>query len=148
MSARILVTGSRDWVDSDPIYAALQAAGAWLHARGVWRSGERSAELVLVHGDARGLDRMAADIATSWGWTPEPHAADWNRHGNAAGPIRNAEMVALGADICLAFPFPRPAGKHGKSGTEDCYTRALAIGIPTFITPGVPGSFVTPGVPR
>ncbi len=134
MSARILVTGSRDWTDWRVIDRAMSAAFAWLnygHATMPFRP-------VLVHGAARGADTIAAGLARLAHWDVEGYPADWDRHGKAAGPIRNAEMVALGADICLAFPFPRPPGKAGTSGTEDCYTRALAAGIPTWIFPGRP----------
>ena len=45
-----------------------------------------------------------------------------------AGPIRNAEMVALGAEMCLAFHRAIAASR----GTKDCARRALAAGIPTY----------------
>lgn len=55
--------------------------------------------------------------------------ADWDKHGKAAGPIRNSEMVnealVRSANIpitCFAFPY-------GKStGTRDCMRKALAAG--------------------
>jgi hypothetical protein len=73
----------------------------------------------------------------------EPHPADWKEHGDAAGPIRNAEMVddSRGYNECLAFvmlcakpglcyrhgkPWPKP---HITHGTADCIDRAEAHGI-------------------
>jgi hypothetical protein len=55
--------------------------------------------------------------------TVEPHPGDWHQHGRATGPIRNAEMVATGADICLAFPG------DDSVGTWDCVKKAARAGI-------------------
>ena len=44
-------------------------------------------------------------------------------------PIRNAEMVAAGAEMCLAFHRAISSSK----GTKDCARRALAAGIPTYL---------------
>jgi hypothetical protein len=88
---RILVTGSRDWMNEEAIRAHLQCFHTWIPAR-------------LVHGACRsGADAMADRIATEWGWEVERHPADWRQFSKSAGFRRNAEMVALGADLCLAF---------------------------------------------
>jgi hypothetical protein len=59
----------------------------------------------------------------------EPHPADWTRYGKKAGMIRNAEMVAAGADICLAFPG------NASVGTWDCIRKAADAGIHVRIYP-------------
>lgn len=77
----------------------------------------------MVHGGARGADALADEIARHWGWTPEAHPADWDCFGRSAGHRRNTEMVALGADVCLAFPL-------GESrGTRGCMRLAAIAGI-------------------
>lgn len=129
---RILVTGSREWSDEIAVINALNLAAFMLQAAQL-----REPEITLVHGGAQGLDAIAARIARSRGWIVEEHRADWRVHGKAAGPVRNAEMVKLGADLCVAFPVPLPSGKNGISGTTDCYRRAIAAGIPTLVLPGV-----------
>jgi hypothetical protein len=82
----------------------------------------RGREITLVHGAARGVDTLATDNAEAWGMTIEAHRADWRKHGRAAGPRRNQEMIDAGADLLIAFP--------GGKGTEDCVARAEAAGIP------------------
>lgn len=119
MTLRILVTGSRSWTDRDAIRRALEAtleqcAGDCF---------EDISEVTVVHGAARGADRIAGEIAAELGCTVESHPADWSRHGRNAGPIRNVEMIRLGADILLAFPM-------GPSvGTRHCMATAKAAGI-------------------
>ena len=123
---RVLVTGSRDWTDPAPIYRALY------YQRMI--AGERG--LIIVHGDcATGADA----IADRWGrqfypgtTTLERYPADWKRHGKGAGPMRNQVMVNLGADVCLAFPFP------DSRGTRDCMRRAEEAGIRVEVFEGHP----------
>ena len=68
---------------------------------------------------------MAAEVANRWGWTVEAYPADWDGDGKAAGPKRNARMVAAEprADVCVAFVLP------GARGTWDCARRAVDAGI-------------------
>lgn len=118
---RILVTGSRDWQDRETIGHAL------LDVRDKPRPGVAS-RMVLVHGDCpTGADAIANEWAQRWGWDVEPHPADWETHGKAAGPRRNQQMVDLGADICLAFPLP------DSRGTRHCMAAAGRAGIPVHI---------------
>lgn len=111
---RVLVTGSRNWTNEAAVYSALTE---------LIRTSNR---ITVVHGACpTGADAIAHHWATSVpGATAEPHPAEWDRHGKAAGPIRNQQMVDLGADVCLAFLL-------GESrGTRDCMRRAEAAGIP------------------
>jgi hypothetical protein len=118
---RILITGSRDWTDRETIARALSDA---------IRSYHQHNPLTLVHGACpTGADKIADELWRSWMFRcdlaePDMHEADWATHGKAAGPIRNAHMVSLGADICLAFPL-------GVSrGTRNCMRLAREAGIP------------------
>lgn len=114
---RVLVTGSRAWVDEAAVRTALTRA---------WR--DAGQPLTVVHG---GCPAGADAIAAAWvrehelcGITQEVHAADWRRVGRWAGPARNAAMVAAGADLTLAFPL-------GESrGTRHTMQLARDAGIP------------------
>lgn len=125
MSKRILVTGSRHWSNETAVRNALTNTLRVLDVP--------AARAVLVHGDAPGLDTIAAKVAWSLGMAVEAHPAKWSEHGRAAGPIRNAEMVAAGADVCLAFPLGGPSGSRG---TYNCLRAAREAGIPTLIIDG------------
>ena len=97
MSYRVLVTGSRTWDKDELIHQALDKV--WDHAG--------HDDLTIVHGACpRGADAIASRWVRTFAFPyleEEAHPADWNTYGKQAGYRRNAEMVALGADICLAF---------------------------------------------
>lgn len=117
--ARVLITGSRLWACdrlADRVVASLR--------------GRRGAGLVVVHGGCRGVDTAFGEACHRAGVLAEVHLADWDRHGRAAGPIRNQAMVDLGAIVCLAFHRDLTL----QSGTADCCRRAIAAGIPTWLT--------------
>ncbi len=118
---RILITGSRNWTDEKTVAKALHDATV----------GHDPANVTVVHGACRtGADRIAAEAAALFGFKLEAHPANWNAHGRAAGPIRNNAMIALGADICLAFPLGESKGTRGSM------KRAAAAGIPVSIYEG------------
>ena len=54
---RILVTGSREWADTQAILLELRAVA------------EGESDVTLVHGGARGADQIAARWAENLGWT-------------------------------------------------------------------------------
>lgn len=114
-SYRILVTGSRDWTDSRLLCEAISAA-ADEAGRG---------RVVIVHGACpRGADKLADLYAGAQEFGVERHPADWKGgYGKAAGFVRNAQMVKLGADVCLAFI------KDGSRGATHCADLAEKAGI-------------------
>lgn len=115
--ARILVTGSRAWTDTDRIRAVLD------YHRHAFPGA------VLVHGNARGADRIAARIWENWGLPVEPHPvtdAQWAA-SRGAGHARNQRMVATGASVCLAFI------RDQSPGATHCAHAARTAGIPTYI---------------
>lgn len=80
---------------------------------------------VLIHGDANGLDRMAGLTAHRMGCEVRAFPADWAKHGRAAGPVRNRQMLNEGAaDMLLAFP--------GGVGTANMVKQAVKFGLPVL----------------
>lgn len=113
---RILITGSREWQDRDALHHALAD---------IVRPIPADQDVVIVHGTARGADAMADQWARVYGATVEARPANWTVNGKRAGFIRNAHMVNLGADVCLAFI------KDGSRGASHTASLAEAAGIPT-----------------
>ena len=60
------------------------------------------AECVVVSGGAEGVDSFAEEAAKTAGLETLIFPADWDGLGRKAGPIRNAEIVAV-ADRLVAF---------------------------------------------
>lgn len=90
---RLLITGSRTWEDETLMRKLLVKVYNRVKDR----------DPILVHGTAPGADQMASLIWIELGGAVEPHPADWDKWGKAAGFIRNQEMVDLGANLCIAF---------------------------------------------
>lgn len=57
---------------------------------------------VIVSGGASGADRLSERYAKEHGIKTEIYLADWDRHGRAAGIIRNAQIVKS-CDEVVAF---------------------------------------------
>lgn len=93
MSSRVLVTGSRDWVDRLAIERVMDRFDLLL---------PRPITLVSGHCPT-GADFIAEQHARALGWDIELYPADWETHGKRAGYLRNKEMVDAGADIVIAF---------------------------------------------
>lgn len=121
---RVIVTGGRDY---DPHGQGRSIVGLLLTA-----ISQIKPIKTIVHGrcwNPQNSDSWTgADYwAHLWaqnndGVEDEPHPADWDKHGRAAGPIRNVEMALLGADLCIVFP--------GGRGTNHMAERAKGAGIP------------------
>lgn len=108
---RVLVCGGRNYDDRSGFAVGMER---------VWRRcGYPS---VIIHGDARGADRLAEEWAHKVGIQVEPYPADWERDGKAAGPLRNQRMLDSGKpDLVVAFP--------GGRGTADMVRRAKLAGV-------------------
>lgn len=99
---------------SGPARSLVIAAGgdrdlAWSHQRVavelLARSGGRLVHLVL-HGGARGADAAIARAAHQLGWCSLVMPAEWGRHGRAAGPIRNRELLEQAIARAVAHTSP------------------------------------------
>ena len=119
---RILVTGSREFDD----YSTMCIEIGGVMARRMATAERPYPKIIVVHGGARGADTLAQRAAEAFGMQTERHPADWETYGKRAGFIRNAEMVALGADLVLAF-YKQGAGNKG---TDHCARLAEKAGLP------------------
>lgn len=122
---RVLVTGSRDWTG---VYGTVRMYKVLdnLHALAV----SLGQALTIVHGDGPGADQAIDAWAVrrdDAGVIVERHPAAWRTVlGRGAGPIRNREMVNLGADMCIGFL------KNASRGTTITLELAREAGIPTY----------------
>lgn len=106
----VLVCGGRDFALRDDLFSVLDD----LH--------RHHGFTLLVHGAARGADRLAGEWAESRGVKCQPVAADWQMHGRRAGPVRNAEMLhTYKPEIVVAFP--------GGSGTDHMVKISRKAGV-------------------
>jgi hypothetical protein len=125
MPLTVLVCGGRDFGDRDALFALLDALVASLPT---------SLPIGLViHGDARGADRLGGMWARQRGIAVKVFPANWNLHGRAAGGIRNQTMLdyllTLPPDRRLVVAFP------GGRGTADMAARAKAANVPVIQPP-------------
>jgi len=113
---RILVCGSRAWTDELIIMREL---AQFARAFGVE---------VVIEGGASGADAIGKRAATKLDIPVLTFPADWKRHGRAAGPIRNKQMLDEGKpDQVLAF-------WDGRSrGTNNMIEISRSAGIPVKV---------------
>lgn len=87
----------------------------------------------LIHGGARGADKICGQWALDNNIEVVEMKADWNKHGRAAGPLRNRDMLAyareIGGSTLLAFPCV------GSKGTFDMINICEKSGFKIYIVP-------------
>jgi hypothetical protein len=114
---RVIVCGSRRWDDRKRIADRLFDLGL----------ATENLECTIVHGDAQGADRIAAQEAKKLGLLVESH--DYRQFISPTcspkrAPLeRNSHMASLGADLCIAFH------RDESRGTADMIAKAEKAGI-------------------
>jgi hypothetical protein len=107
-SLTVIVTGSRSLLDQRLVFDALDLLAP---------------TLVVEGGCPTGADYYARQWRDARGLPKATFKAQWTIFGNAAGPIRNRDMLRAHPDaIVLAFP-------RGGPGTADCIEQATARGM-------------------
>lgn len=109
---KTIIAGSRDIDDYGVLEEAIAESGFEITA--------------VVSGGYRGVDHLGEAWARAHGMEPIVIRADWSRHGNAAGPIRNGQMAEI-AEALIAIP----AGNS--RGTTDMIAKAQKRGLRTYV---------------
>ena len=114
MKSRVLVCGGRDYEDRDKVNATLDYCCQFFEP-----------DFVLIHGSARGADRLAHVWAFFKGCAVIEMKANWDFYGKTAGHIRNEWMLKFAMpDLVIAFP--------GGPGTRDMIRQAMAAGVDVY----------------
>jgi hypothetical protein len=109
---RTIIAGSRSITDYAIVEAAVSASGFVVTE--------------VLCGGAAGADELGAEWGRRNGVPVRVVPADWKRYGRAAGPKRNAEMVAQAEAVIAIW--------DGKSrGTADCIRRAQAAALSVYV---------------
>lgn len=85
---KVIIAGGREITDYELLLNAVLNAGFDI--------------TTVVSGCARGADALGERFAAEAGLELIKFPADWNKHGRAAGPIRNAQMGDF-ADALIAL---------------------------------------------
>lgn len=124
----VVVTGGRHYGERPGEFDRLTDALAVLH--------ERHQITCVAHGCAKGADQIAAGWASLMRQPPAPHdirtmpfRAEWHRMGRAAGPVRNARMIAWALQRQRAGEAVTVLACPGGRGTADCVAAATFYGL-------------------
>ena len=109
---RVIIAGGRECNDYELLLEAVQEAQFPI--------------ATVVSGGAKGADAMGEQYASEMNLKLNIYEADWEKHGRAAGPIRNRKM-AENADALIAL-------WDGKSrGTKNMIETATKKGLLVFV---------------
>jgi hypothetical protein len=115
---KVLICGDRAWKNRESIRTVIEGL--------ITNYGE----IEIVEGECTGADTIARKIAQELEIPFHCYPAQWKKYGDAAGPIRNQQMINREhPDMVIAF--------HGyiekSKGTKDMVSKARAAGIQTYI---------------
>lgn len=114
---RILVCGSRDWADG--------SAARYRELRNRL-SQQDVLSAIVIHGNAKGADRMAEAVCEANNVHTAKMDARWNGFRKQARFLRNCAMLDLQPDLVIAFTT-------GSNGTQHTIDEARKRGIPVEI---------------
>ena len=119
---RVLICGSRNWKEEDvlPEYR-IETYIKTLPPN-----------TVIILGNAPGADTIADRIASERGHTVIEFKADWDKYGDAAGPIRNQKMLDFGVARVAAFH----TDIANSVGTKDMVAKARKAWVPVQVFNG------------
>jgi hypothetical protein len=109
---KVLVCGSREWDDYEAVAIQL---------------GRFPEGTDVIHGNARGADRIAAKIAVHLGHRVRAVPANWQTEGKRAGILRKLRLLDEQPDLVIAFQV------NGSRGTQHTIDEARKRGIPVEV---------------
>ncbi|WP_218421055.1 DUF2493 domain-containing protein [Segatella copri] len=113
---KVIIAGCRDFTD----YELLREKCDY-HLQNL-----RLEDIVIVSGHASGADSLGERYAQERGFQLETYPADWQAHGRAAGPIRNAKMANV-AHALIAFWDGKSRGTKNMIETARKYNLKVAV---------------------
>lgn len=120
MQIRVLVCGGRDFTDYELLSSYLIETFV--------RNLLDPEDVTIISGHAKGADKLGEKFANANGCKLLIFPADWDKHGKAAGPIRNQRMLHEGQpDLVVAFPT------NSSKGTWHMIKIAEAAGVRTLV---------------
>ena len=113
---KVIIAGCRDFTD----YELLREKCDY-HLQNL-----RLEDIVIVSGHASGADSLGERYAQDRGFQLETYPADWQAHGRAAGPIRNAKMASV-AHALIAFWDGKCRGTKNMIDTAKKHNLLVAV---------------------
>ena len=111
---KVIIAGSRHCTDRKLLDEAIRESGFKITG--------------VVSGGARGVDTMGEDWAAEHGVSIHLYAAEWDKYGRAAGPIRNQQMAKdSGAEALIALKSSEARG------TASMIKEAKKAGLKIFV---------------
>lgn len=107
---KTIIAGSRTITDYDIVKKAVQESGFKITE--------------VVSGTAKGVDSLGEQWALENGVPVKRFPADWNKHGNSAGPIRNEQMGDYSEALIAVH--------NGSKGTAHMLEYAIKKGLHVF----------------
>ncbi len=109
---RVIIAGGREIYDYQLVLDAIKEANLDI--------------ITVVSGGAKGVDTLGEQYASEMNLALNVYAADWQKNGRAAGPIRNRKM-AENADALIAI-------WDGKSrGTKNMIETATKLKLVVYV---------------
>ena len=100
---RVVVAGSRTFLDYEVVKRAIETAMA------LWQC---DLFTVVSGGEPNGVDALGERWAREHGHPCIVEPADWDRHGRAAGPIRNRRMAEMTDALVAVWDGRSPGTKN------------------------------------